>query len=48
MDREFDVGAGARLIVLGIDDDGSVANVDVEVTDAHGARPSSRWVRSSA
>jgi hypothetical protein len=38
MDREIDVGAGARLIVRGVADDGSVANVDVELIDLHGAR----------
>ncbi len=35
---EIEVGGGARLIVRGIDEHGSVANVDLELIDSHGAR----------
>src|SRR4051794_95519 len=38
MAREIDFGGGTRLIVRGIEGDGSVSNVDVELIDAHGAR----------
>ncbi len=38
MDREVEVGKGARLVVRGIEGDGSVVNVDVELVEASGAR----------
>lgn len=38
MDREVEVGNGARLVVRGIEEDGRVVNVDVELIEASGAR----------
>jgi hypothetical protein len=40
MDREVEVGDGTRLLVRGMEDDGRVVNVDVEIVEATGAR----WV----
>lgn len=38
MDSEVEVGNGARLFVRGIDDDGTVDNVDIELVEQSGAR----------
>lgn len=38
MDREVEVGSGFKLVVRGVADDDSVANVDVELMDGFGAR----------
>ena len=38
MNREVEVGDGFKLIVRGLEDDNSIANVDVELIDAYGAR----------
>jgi hypothetical protein len=38
MDREIDVAEGFKLLVRGLEDDGSIASVDVELIDAYGAR----------
>jgi len=38
MDREVEVGGGARLVVRGIETDGAVVNADVELIDRDGQR----------
>ena len=38
MDREVEVGDGARLVVRGLEDDGGVVSVDVELIEESGAR----------
>lgn len=38
MDSEIPVATGFKLLVRGIEDDGSVRNADVELVDGHGAR----------
>jgi hypothetical protein len=38
MDREVKVGSGARLVVRGLEDDGTVRNVDIELVEESGAR----------
>ncbi|MFI2485880.1 hypothetical protein ACH47X_03170 [Promicromonospora kroppenstedtii] len=38
MDREIDLGEGARIVVRGMDDGGSVVNADVELTVSDGSR----------
>ena len=38
MDREISLADGFKLLVRGLDEDGSVSNVDIELVDAYGAR----------
>jgi hypothetical protein len=38
MDREVEVGHGARLVARGIEDDGRVDNADIELIEESGAR----------
>lgn len=38
MNSEIDVAGGFKLLVRGLEEDGSVVNVDVELIDADGAR----------
>lgn len=38
MDREVEVGGRARLVVRGMEDDGTVENVDIELIEESGAR----------
>ncbi|GAA2222348.1 hypothetical protein GCM10010413_13770 [Promicromonospora sukumoe] len=40
MSHEIDLGEGARIVVRGVDDDGSVVNADVVLTVSDGTR----WV----
>ncbi|MFE7508434.1 hypothetical protein [Promicromonospora sp. NPDC057488] len=38
MDREISLGGGARIVVRGMDGDGSVVNADVELIASDGTR----------